>query len=256
MNEELQNQIERYLHHQMNEEEERNFAERMKNDDNLKKEVELTAMIIGATKKVGKEQDLSEIETLRQASADDIRKLAERKNPNLVLKTVYWVTSSAAVILLAFTINHFYKANSPSQQLFAAYYEPYYDDAGTHRGGSFISGEDSLLLTKAMDLYENKNYAEALKVFNNISDNYTNDIALYKAISLLETNETKQAIQLLIGEIEKNGEGWEYYQDAQWYLALAYIKSKQTKEAKEILQQIVADERVYFEKAKELLQRL
>ena len=72
----------------------------------------------------------------------------------------------------------------------------------------------------------------------------------------METNETKQAIQLLNESLEKNGEGWEYYQDAQWYLALAYIRSKQTKEAKNILQQIVADERVYFERAKELLQRL
>lgn len=256
MNEELQNQIERYLRLEMNEEEERNFAERINNDDNLKKEVELTAMIIGAAKRVGKEQDLSEIEMLKQASTDDIRKLTKRTKPNLVLKTVYLVTSSAAVILLAFTINHFYKANSHSQQLFAAYYEPYYDDAGTHRGGSFISGKDSLLLAEAMNLYENKNYAEALKVFNNISDNYSNDISLYKAISFLETNETKQAIQLLNESLEKNGEGWEYYQDAQWYLALAYIRSKQTKEAKNILQQIVADERVYFEWAKELLQRL
>ena len=108
MNEELQNQIERYLRLEMNEEEERNFAERINNDDNLKKEVELTAMIIGAAKRVGKEQDLSEIEMLKQASTDDIRKLTKRTKPNLVLKTVYWVTSSAAVILLAFTINHFY----------------------------------------------------------------------------------------------------------------------------------------------------
>lgn len=256
MTQELQNQIERYLFQEMTEDEERNFTERINSDENLKREVELTAMIIAATKETGSEQDLSQIEMLKQASSDEIRKLTKRPKPNLVLKTVYWALSSAAVIFLVFTINHFYKVNNNTQQLFASYYEPYYDDAGTHRGDTFITDEDSLVLAKGMDFYENQKYAQALDVFNQINSSYADDIAIYKAVSLMETGKTKQAILLLSEAIERNGESWEYYQDAQWYLALAYIKAKQTKDAKNILQQIIADGRVYAEKAIDLLQHL
>jgi thioredoxin-like negative regulator of GroEL len=112
------------------------------------------------------------------------------------------------------------------------------------------------VLAKGMDFYENKNYAQALDEFNHINSSYADDIAIYKAVSLMETGKTKQAIQLLSEVIERNGESWEYYQDAQWYLALAYIKAKQTKEAKEILKQIVDDGRVYANKAVGMLKNL
>lgn len=253
----LQNQIERYLFNEMDEAEKSDFTAQLNSDSKLREEVELTAMIIAATREVGERNDLSEIEILKQTTPNQISQLTSGKKNNRVLKIGYWVATSAAVVLLAITINHFYNANSTTTQLFANYYQPFTDDSGVHRGGDTdIEEKDSMLLARAMILYEKKQYANALLTFNNISDRYEADIAIYKAICLLETGKEKQASQLLENAITKNGEGWEYYQDSQWYLALAYLKAKQVKHAKEILQKIVDNDRVYAEKALELLNQL
>ena len=53
-----------------------------------------------------------------------------------------------------------------------------------------------------------------------VDENYL----IYKAICLLETDKTKDAISLL-EELVGNGEGTEYYQQACWYLALAYLQN-------------------------------
>lgn len=256
MNKELQDQIERYLFHRMDEEEERNFIARINSDDSLKEDVELTAMIIGATAKAGRQQDLSEIELLRRTSVDEIGKLTKGRKSKPVLKTTYWLAASAAVILLAFIINHFYKVDDGNEQLFAAYYVPYHDDAGIHRGGSAMGDEDTAVLMEAVALYADGKYAAALEMFDKISHHFTDDVAVYKAICLLETGKTGQSIRLLRESLERNGEGWGYWQDAQWYLALSYIKAGQIKDARIILGQIVAEERVYADQAKEILTRL
>ena len=255
MTEELQNQIERYLFRAMTEEEECDFTARIDTDTSLKEEVELTAMIIAATAKAGRKQDLSDIEMLKQTSVDEIRKLTKGRKTKPVLKATYWLAASAAVILLAFIINHFYKVNDGSEQLFAAYYVPYHDDAGVHRG-SPISDEDTALLEEAVALYTDGQYADALEMFDKMGYNFIDDIAVYKAVCLLETGKTRQSIRLLSESVERNGEGWEYYQDARWYLALSYIKAGRFKDARVILGQIVAGERVYADKANQLLNQL
>ena len=85
------------------------------------------------------------------------------------------------------------------------------------RGEETISPE----LTSALEAYQNKDYATAFQRFNTIpqvDENYL----IYKAICLLETDKTKDAIALL-EELVNNGEGTEYYQQACWYLTLAYL---------------------------------
>ena len=51
-----------------------------------------------------------------------------------------------------------------------------------------------------------------------VDENYL----IYKAICLLETEQTEDAITLL-EKLVANGEGTEYYQQACWYLALIYL---------------------------------
>lgn len=256
MTKELQDQIERYLFRAMTEEEERDFTARINNDRSLKEEVELTAMILAATTKAGRKQDLSDIELLKQTPVDEIRKLTKGRKSNSVLKVTYWFAASAAVILLAFIINRFYKVNDSREQLFTAYYMPYHDDAGVHRGGSAMSDKDTTALIEAVALYTDGKYSAALEMFDKIDNNFIDDVVVYKAVCLLETGKIRQSIRLLSESVERNGEGWEYYQDAQWYLALSYIKAGRLKDARIILRQIVTGERVYADKANQLLNQL
>lgn len=259
----LQNQIERYLLNEMTPEEEQKFSSRIEGDPQLKEEVEMTALIIGATREVGKKQDLADIQVLLQASLSEVQELTEQKKRKPILKTMTWIASSAAVILMAVLFINYNNQNNKTNQLYSFYYQPY--EAGVSfsldrdklRGGFVITKEDSTLIMKGMTLYENQQYSEALNYFNQISKRYdSNQYILHKSICLLEIGEAEKAVQVLEVAMDENSKRWKYYQDAEWYLALAYIKTKRIKEAKILLHKIGTDNFIYAKKAIDILKDL
>ena len=163
-----------------------------------------------AIRQVGQERDAEDIVTLQ-------RFMAKRQQKSKVRKMVMSITSIAAIIAIVFSFN-IYQDNRRMDKVFEAYYTPLeYDSQLMSRGEETISSD----LTHAMEAYQNKDYATALQRFNAIpqmDENYR----IYKAICLLETDKIKDAISLL-EELVDNGEGTEYYQQACWYLALAYL---------------------------------
>ena len=163
-----------------------------------------------AIRRVGQERDAEDIVTLQ-------RFMAKRQQKSKVRKLVMSITSIAAIIAIVFSFN-IYQDNRRMDKLFETYYTPLeYDSQLMARGDDIISPE----LTSAMEAYQNKDYATALQRFSampQMDENYL----IYKAICLLETDKTKDAI-FLLEELVGNGEGTEYYQQACWYLALAYL---------------------------------
>jgi thioredoxin-like negative regulator of GroEL len=87
------------------------------------------------------------------------------------------------------------------------------------RGEETISPE----LVSAMESYQKEDYATALLKFKAIPDVDENYL-IYKTICLLETEQTEEAITLL-EKMVANGESTEYYQQACWYLVLAYLRN-------------------------------
>ena len=163
-----------------------------------------------AIRQVGQERDAEDIATLQ-------RYMAKRQQKSKVRKLVMSITSIAAIIAIVFSFN-IYQDNRKMDKLFETYYTPLeYDSQLMSRGEETISPE----LTSAMEAYQNKDYVTALQRFNAMPQVYENYL-IYKAICLLETDKTKDAISLL-EELVGNGEGTEYYQQACWYLALAYL---------------------------------
>ena len=84
-----------------------------------------------------------------------------------------------------------------------------------------------------MESYQKEDYATALQKFEaipGVDENYL----IYKAICLLETEQTEDAVTLL-EQLVANGEGTEYYQQACWYLVLAYLRNHQKDKAIELL---------------------
>ena len=163
-----------------------------------------------AIRRVGQERDAEDIATLQ-------RFMAKRQQKSKVRKLVMSITSIAAIIAIVFSFN-IYQDNRRMDKLFETYYTPLeYDSQLMSRGEESISPA----LTSAMEAYQNKDYATALQRFNAISQVDENYL-IYKAICLLETDKTKDAI-FLLEELVSNGEGTEYYQQACWYLALAYL---------------------------------
>ena len=99
-------------------------------------------------------------------------------------------------------------------------------------------GEETIFpeLASAMESYQKEDYVTALQKFETIPDVDENYL-IYKAICLLETEQTKKAITLL-EQLVANGESTEYYQQACWYLALAYLCNHEDEKVIDILDNI------------------
>ena len=181
-----------------------------------------------AIRRVGQERDAEDIATLQ-------RFMAKRQQKSKVRKLVMSITSIAAIIAIVFSLN-IYQDNRRMDKLFETYYTPLeYDSQLMSRGEESISPA----LTSAMEAYQNKDYATALQRFNampQMDENYL----IYKAICLLETDKTKDAISLL-EELVANGECTEYYQQACWYLALVYLRNHEDEKAFAMIKHINDD---------------
>ena len=178
----------------------------MEDKDKLDKAIE------HAIRQVGKERDAEDLATLKSF-------MAKRQQKSKAKKFMMSITSIAAIIAIVFSLN-IYQDNRRMDKLFETYYTPLeYDSQLMSRGEETISPE----LASVMESYQKEDYATALQKFEaipGVDENYL----IYKAICLLETEQTEDGITLL-EKLVANGEGTEYYQQACWYLALAYLRN-------------------------------
>ena len=187
----------------------------MEEKDTLDKAIEQ------AIRQVGKERDAEDLATLKGF-------MDKRQQKSKVKKYIMSITSIAAIIAIVFSFN-IYQDNRRMDKLFETYYTPLeYDSQLMSRGEETISPE----LASAMESYQKEDYATALQKFEAIPDVDENYL-IYKAICLLETEQTEDAITLL-EQLVANGEGTEYYQQACWYLALAYLRNHNEEKAVEL----------------------
>jgi len=161
--------------------------------------------------------------------------------------------AAASVALLVGLGSWFLFFNTPdlnTADLYAANFTPYDNVVHPIERGNQL--ED--LKTKAFTAYENKEYPEALELFKELytkqNDSY---IDFYSAMILMQLNKQEEAIPLLEGYIEKEGE---LKDRASWYLALAYLKVEDIDRSKEQLNALVKDNGFKAESAAKLLDDL
>lgn len=146
-----------------------------------------------------------------------------------------WIAASAIILL---GISGFWYLNSKTlntEALYSENFEPYRNIvAPIVRNGNNVSD----IKTEAFKAYETKKYGLAIVYFNKLlKDNPDETIAFYKANSLLALNKTEAAISIF----EQNLKTPDSLNDKNnWYLALAYLKQKNVKKAKEILKKLKA----------------
>ena len=175
-----------------------------------------------AIRQVGKERDAEDLATLKGF-------MVRRQQKSKVKRFIMSITSIAAIIAIVFSLN-IYQDNRRMDKLFETYYTPLeYDSQLMTRGEETISPE----LTSAMESYQKEDYATALQKFEAIPDVEENYL-IYKAICLLETEQTEDAI-ILLEQLVANGEGTEYYQQACWFLTLAYLCNHEDEKALNII---------------------
>jgi hypothetical protein len=107
------------------------------------------------------------------------------------------------------------------------------------------------LMDSAMKKYDAKDFSNASVLFNKIlANNKSNYNALfYSSVCYLSLDRADSAVINLDKVLKiKNGE---FYQDAQWYKALALIRQDKKKAAKKLLNEIIANGGIYKAKAEQ-----
>jgi tetratricopeptide (TPR) repeat protein len=166
-----------------------------------------------------------------------------KRDPSKVvsLKWLTYLVAASVVLLVGLFI--FNPGSKPDFNEYNQYENAYLTERG--------EGIDNL--KQAEIAFNAKNYKAAIPLFETIlKENKTAEIQYFYGISLLETNQIKQA-EAVFNEIKS---GNSIYKDkAIWSLALAKLKQKDYKAAKEILLTIPSDFENY-DKVQELLEKL
>lgn len=171
-----------------------------------------------------------------------------------------FLTRIAAGILLPITgvTALFYWNTNTSERLFQANFQSYAIPEINMRGDATESYEDISLpedLKIAIDYYSVKKYKESLphfKAYRKKQPQNTYATFLY-GLANLEENKVNVAIPYL-EEVRMNDTN--LYEDATWYLALAYTKNKNKAAAAQLLSELINKNTFYSNKAKILKSKL
>ncbi len=233
--------MERYLNRQMSDEESRRFETEI-NDDPLKLKALQDRM----------KAEITVMATAREAEVTALKARYQAGNGKVRSFNYGYLAIAAAVLLLiGLAVIFSPQAEFDQQALYAANYE--IPAAPQARGDNSL---DSLYQV-ANALYNQGQYEQALPLYQRYITGKEGEVdketeiqnaRLFVAISLLETNQLDAAIRQLSTVLEKD-------ENAQWYLALAYLKKGATEDSRKILEMIQAKERhLYQDRAAKLLE--
>lgn len=198
--------IERFLRNQMTPEENEAFMKDMEQDETLRKEAQLTALMI---------QDLQERQEKRDAEI--IEQVVAAKNKASLVRMVKWVASVAALFLIVFGV-YWYQSKSAHDDGsgYIALSEQYYDQTpkAVFRGGDLDLEQelDSLFV----QVRTSKDMTATIKRLQTIYENVDAEYAYH-----VNGNDVR----------------------IKWFLALAYLKDNQKDKAVELLRMIVKDDK-------------
>lgn len=164
---------------------------------------------------------------------------------------------AAAVLLIivaGFWVMNNLNSSSP-EQLFANYME----NPKTSEVRDVFVPEQQSAWNKAISAFEGEDFAQATPILETLLEDLEfvkqsgGQASLYLGISYLNLGEPSKAIEAFSGASSSSI----YFDQIQWYRALAHLKANQLEEAKTALQQIVDTPSHYKQtQAKELLEKI
>jgi len=232
--------IEDYFNQNLSEDDRRTFENRLKSDNDFAQKVKSHALLINAFDEL---QALELIANLNKIEAE-LEGETEKSSFHPMLK---W----AAIFALFMMISTWFIWNKQqcNEELFIAYYTIYPNvETPIVRSDANQQG--------AWRLYSSGNYEDAYQQFQHSIGNGQNDEAtwFYLGACALELNRYNQAEKAFKQIIEQNGD--RYTEQANWYLALTYLKADKKAKSISLLQKIEQSNSSYAKKATELLGEL
>lgn len=250
-NQEIQDKIDRFLLDQMSTVEKQDFIVELDNDPDLQETVEIQRLLVEEIKQRESFMTiLEEAEDSRLSTAGKTNSTTSGAMPSIDARksfriNYFWVVSIAAAIIgIVFIVWQPHKSSNSNiytkyAHAFTGSDFPEYDSQITTRGGDIIfenlNPSENNQINKALSLYYNEEYSAAKTIFEQvlIPKKKCNELVLYMAISELYSYDTNKAIDNLV--YLNNLTNYRFTCQAAFYLALAYIKTNQTNNARKLL---------------------
>lgn len=240
--------IDKYLYGGMDDQELKHFERLLATDGEVREELELHKAIDDAII----EEDIMSFRDTMQMIYDEDKKI-KRVPSGFSRRKLYYAAATLALLLATGGIvRQLTQPDYDNQEIFDKFYQPY-EVTVTYRSGN--TETDRLLLT-ALQKYEDENYEEALVLFEQLLEKRKDDMAinLYSGISYMEVEKYQKATHSFQTIITDNNNL--FIEQAEWYLAMCYLKTEDNTKAKEMLDQLIKKESYYKEMAKKIKNEL
>ena len=240
--------IERYLQNEMTSTEKAWFEKELEGNQVLQDEVIFHRKIdsvLSDKDMIAFKAQLDEIHEEIHETTQKGRKLIRksRHKANIAISAI----ASLAILISIYIPNR----NYSNEEITGLYYQP------VQSAVSFRSSDNqNNKLAEAMTLYENKDYAKAIDVFESIllEDNSKLGVNLYSGISYMELNEYEAATTKFTNILDEAPNP--FVESARWYIGLCYLFTEDIENAKESFSLLVTQDSYYKKDAKKILRRL
>ncbi|MGV8094802.1 MAG: tol-pal system YbgF family protein [Mangrovibacterium sp.] len=244
-------EIERYLHRKLTEDELASFESEMESNPDLVAEVDLYRDIDAAIQ----EDDVMSLRARLDAINKDI--IGEKQKEGSFItgiprKKLIAVSVAASLILLLGINGIMHKTNLTNTELYGKYYTTYPGTGISRTSGTDLDNE----ISKALLQFNEKNYEESLSLFRAVLDKDANNPVgnFYSGMAYQETGQYEKAIASY-KHVIKAGNNL-FVDQAEWYSGLCYLQRDDRENAVRQLKKIAKSKNFYSEKALAILRKL
>ncbi len=243
--------IQRYLDGEMTEEELWSFQQDLKNDPELKEELDVHRLVEKSLKEKNEREFRDKLENSYQKSQPDAAETSSEEKPRF--KLVYFLIPFAAILIAGLLI--FINVTAPDKDsLFEEYYTPINVMYGSRSAEA--SPEESNLIS-GIKAYHMRDFERSERLIELYLSNETDKKAVanyFLGLAKIELQDYTNAAKCFKNVLN---DSTNYYQEhSQWYLALVFLKNDQLEQAKQLFTQISLKGAVHSEDSKEILKNI
>ncbi|MEM9829023.1 MAG: tetratricopeptide repeat protein [Bacteroidota bacterium] len=244
MDEKLFEKMEDYIHGNLSVTEREQFEADMATDEQLREEVELHRQLIFSVETESLRQLLDQIHEKNFESEAQVVSMPRRRSFFPMA-----IAASVALLILAGWWIFNLQTSSP-ESVYAAYFTP---AEGLPTTLGYSTNTD---FAEGMVSYKLEEYTEALEYWQPLLEvDPTNDtLNYYVGVTFLANEQPDSAIDYLTTVV--SGEQSSFRTPAQWYLALAYLKTDEQEQAKPLLEDLANRDNSYQSQSSEILQKM
>lgn len=240
--------IEAYIQGDLTEQETREFEHTLDQNQELADEYQLRKDIEDALM----DDDLMELKSQVQ---DMMNEKEKDPHPLVWFKRKAVKGALVGALVLSLSSLGYYAAQVSTiptkEEIFHKYYQPY-SVTITDRSGS---DEINTLLTSAMERYKEREYNQALQLFQKVLTK-REDVAasLYSGISFMEVQKYKQANESFEDVVEDKDNL--YLDQARWYMSMCHIRLGNIENARNMLLTLAEESEYYRDKARKVERKI